>query len=108
MNNAELFARACRVLPGGVDSPVRAFRAVNGTPFFTERGEGAFLIDAEGNRYLDYVMSWGPLLLGHAPAAVVQAVREALERAPVVSTPTLEQVFEADLQARRIARDLIG
>ena len=96
MNNAELFARACRVLPGGVDSPVRAFRAVNGTPFFTERGEGAFLIDAEGNRYLDYVMSWGPLLLGHAPAAVVQAVREAAEQGLTFGTPTGRETLLAE------------
>ena len=96
MNNAELFARACRVLPGGVDSPVRAFRAVNGTPFFTERGEGAFLVDAEGNRYLDYVMSWGPLLLGHAPAAVVQAVREAAEQGLTFGTPTGRETLLAE------------
>ena len=96
MNNAELFARACRVLPGGVDSPVRAFRAVSGTPFFTERGEGAFLVDAEGNRYLDYVMSWGPLLLGHAPAAVVQAVREAAEHGLTFGTPTGRETLLAE------------
>lgn len=88
MKNAELFSRACRILPGGVDSPVRAFGAVGAAPFFAERGEGAYLTDAEGNSYLDYVMSWGPLLLGHAPEEIVRAVCAAAERGLTFGTPT--------------------
>ncbi len=88
MNNSELFARACRILPGGVDSPVRAFRAVGGTPFFAERGEGAYLFDVEGNRYLDYVMSWGPLLFGHARTEIVEEVRRAALSGLTFGTPT--------------------
>src|SRR5947208_3282473 len=68
-----LFAAAGRVIPGGVNSPVRAFRSVGGTPRFIERGAGPYLFDADGNRYVDYVLSWGPLILGHAHPAVVEA-----------------------------------
>ncbi len=63
----KLFAAASRILPGGVDSPVRAFKAVGGAPLFIERGRGAYIEDADGNSYIDYVMSWGPLIHGHAP-----------------------------------------
>ena len=65
-------------MPGGVSSPVRSFAAVGGQPFFVKKGKGATLVDADGNRYVDYVMSYGPLLFGHAPAAVTAAVRRAL------------------------------
>jgi glutamate-1-semialdehyde 2,1-aminomutase len=75
--SAELFERARGVLPGGVNSPVRAFRAVGGTPFFVARAAGCRLTDADGRSYVDYVCSWGPLLLGHAPPAVLDAVRRA-------------------------------
>ncbi len=74
---AELWARATRLMPGGVSSPVRAFGAVGGSPFFSVRGEGPWLEDAEGRRYLDYVLSWGPLILGHAHPEVVEAVVRA-------------------------------
>jgi glutamate-1-semialdehyde 2,1-aminomutase len=73
----QLFAEAVTLLPGGVDSPVRAFRAVGGQPLFIARGEGAYLYDVDGNRYVDYVLSWGPLILGHADARVVQALAGA-------------------------------
>ncbi len=73
----ELFARAQRVIPGGVSSPVRAFNAVGGSPFFVARAEGAFLVDTDGNRYLDYVQSWGASILGHAHPAIVAAVQKA-------------------------------
>src|SRR3989441_5926277 len=76
----ELFERAKAVLPGGVNSPVRAFRAVGGTPFFVARAEGSRLTDVDGRTYLDYVCSWGPLILGHAHPAVLQAIRAAAER----------------------------
>lgn len=75
-----LFVRACKVIPGGVNSPVRAFRSVGGEPFFVDRGEGAYLIDADGNRYVDFVCSWGPLVLGHADPGVVAALHTQAQR----------------------------
>src|SRR6516165_8095618 len=72
--SAAAFDRACRVIPGGVNSPARAFGAVGGKPPFIARGEGPYLYDLDGNRYLDYVGSWGPLILGHAHPRVVDAV----------------------------------
>ena len=72
--SARLFDRASAVIPGGVNSPVRAFRAVGGTPRFMVRAAGAYLWDADGNRYVDLVSSWGPMILGHAHPAVVDAV----------------------------------
>ena len=74
----ELFRAAQALLPGGVDSPVRAFKSVGGTPRFIARGEGPYLVDADGNRLLDYVLAWGPLILGHAHPEVVEAVGAAL------------------------------
>ena len=71
-----LFSAAQELLPGGVDSPVRAFKAVGGNPFFVQKGEGAYLYDVDGNRYIDYVLSWGPLILGHAHPRVVRALSE--------------------------------
>ncbi len=75
-------------MPGGVNSPVRAFRAVGGTPFFVQRGEGCFLWDVDGNRYVDFVCSWGPLILGHAHPEVVAAVKEAIEHGTTYGAPT--------------------
>src|SRR5256884_1335892 len=83
----ELFERAKAVLPGGVNSPVRAFRAVGGTPFFVARAEGSRLTDVDGRTYLDYVCSWGPLILGHAHPAVLQAIRAAAERGWTYGAP---------------------
>jgi glutamate-1-semialdehyde 2,1-aminomutase len=80
MKSAELFARAKKRIPGGVNSPVRAFRNVNGDPFFVARGEGARIWDVDGNEYIDYVGSWGPAILGHAPKVVVEAVRDTAAR----------------------------
>jgi len=74
----KLFEEALTLLPGGVDSPVRAFRAVGGRPLFIARGEGAYLVDVDGNRYIDYVLSWGPLILGHAHPRIVAALTAAL------------------------------
>jgi glutamate-1-semialdehyde 2,1-aminomutase len=85
--NEELFARAQRTIPAGVNSPVRAFRSVGGTPRFIARGDGAYLWDADGQRYLDYVGSWGPAILGHAHPAVVGAVVAARDARPVVRRP---------------------
>lgn len=82
------YQEALGLMPGGVNSPVRAFRAVGGTPFFVERGEGACLYDIDGNRFLDYVGSWGPLILGHAHPEVVAAIRETAGRGTSFGAPT--------------------
>ena len=82
------FAAAQRVLPGGVDSPVRAFKAVGGEPPVIDRGEGAYLVDLDSNRYVDYVCAYGPLILGHAPAAVVMALESAARKGTAFGAPT--------------------
>ncbi|MGH8906776.1 MAG: glutamate-1-semialdehyde 2,1-aminomutase [Egibacteraceae bacterium] len=92
----ELFARAQAVTPGGVNSPVRAFRGVGGTPRFIARAHGAHLIDVDGNSYVDYVMSWGPLILGHAHPAIVRAARDALDRGSTYGAPTPGEVELAE------------
>jgi len=94
--SAELYAHACRVIPAGVSSPVRAFRAVGGTPLFIARGEGARVFDADGRSYLDFVGSWGPLILGHAHPHVVNAVREALSRGTTFGAPCAAEVELAE------------
>jgi glutamate-1-semialdehyde 2,1-aminomutase len=91
-----LFAAAQRVLPGGVNSPVRAFRGVGGTPRFISRGEGAWLEDVDGNRYLDLVLSWGPLILGHAHPEVLSAVIDAAQRGTTYGAPTELEVRLAE------------
>jgi glutamate-1-semialdehyde 2,1-aminomutase len=91
-----LFARARRVIPGGVNSPVRAFKAVGGSPPFIVRGRGARVWDADGNAYLDYVGSWGPLILGHADPGVLRAVRRAAERGTSFGAPTELEVELAE------------
>jgi glutamate-1-semialdehyde 2,1-aminomutase len=87
-NSKRLFNEAQRHIPGGVNSPVRAFGAVGGTPLFFERANGAFMFDADGNRYIDYVLSWGPMLLGHGHKDVLQAIRNQLDKAMTFGTPT--------------------
>ena len=84
----QLFAEAQTLLPGGVDSPVRAFRAVGGQPLFIERGEGAYLYDVDGNRFIDYVLSWGPLILGHAHPRVTQTLAVAAARGASYGAPS--------------------
>src|SRR4026209_1887170 len=84
----KLFAAASRILPGGVDSPVRAFKAVGATPVFIERASGAHIEDADGNTYIDYVMSWGPLIHGHAPKGLVQALQAAARRGTSYGAPS--------------------
>ncbi|MEA2522681.1 MAG: glutamate-semialdehyde -aminomutase, partial [Actinomycetota bacterium] len=88
----DLFERAQAVLPGGVDSPVRAFGGVGGTPIFVERGEGAELIDVDGNRYIDLVQSWGALLFGHANPEILRAVNEAAAKGTTFGAPTFGEV----------------
>ncbi|HEV3093453.1 MAG TPA: glutamate-1-semialdehyde 2,1-aminomutase [Solirubrobacteraceae bacterium] len=100
--SGELYRRALDVLPGGVNSPVRAMRAIGRDPIFIERGSGAELIDADGNRYVDYVCSWGPLIHGHAHPDVVAAVTAAAERGTSFGAPTAGEVELAVEVARRL------
>ncbi len=96
-----LFERARRVIPGGVNSPVRAFRGVGGTPLFIQRASGATISDADGREYIDYVGSWGPMILGHAHPQVIAAIQEAATRGTSYGAPTrleielAEEVIEA-------------
>ena len=128
--NESLFARAQRTIPGGVNSPVRAFRAVGGTPRFIARAQGAYFWDAEGQRYIDYIGSWGPMILGHGHPAVLEAVQKAaadgfsfgaptereieLAEAIVAQVPSVQQVrlvssgTEAAMSAIRLARGVTG
>ena len=127
---SDLFARAQRVIPGGVNSPVRAFRSVGCDPLFYERAKGSRVWDADGNEYIDFVASWGPMILGHAPDVVLDAVREQLDRgtsygapteievtmaeAVVAAVPSIEMVrmvssgTEATMSAIRLARGYTG
>src|SRR5215813_12564285 len=91
------FERAKRVIPGGVNSPARAFGAVGGQPPFIARGEGPYLHDVDGNQYTDYVGSWGPLILGHGHPRVVRAVEEALRRGTTFGAPTEAETQLAEL-----------
>ena len=94
--SAELYERARRVIPGGVSSPVRAFRAVGGTPLFIARGSGAQVFDADGRAYLDFVGSWGPLIAGHAHPEVITAVSAALARGMTYGAPCAAEVELAE------------
>ncbi len=99
-----LWRRAQESIPGGVNSPVRSFRSVGSTPFFVERGEGPYLYDTEGNRYTDYVLSWGPLILGHAHPVVLEALAGQLHRGTSYGAPTAAEVELAE----RIVRVVPG
>lgn len=94
--SARLFARAKESIPGGVNSPVRAFRAVGGDPRFIVRGEGAYIVDADGNSYIDYVLSWGPLVLGHAHPAVVRAIAAAAREGTSFGAPCSAEIELAE------------
>src|SRR5437763_4111580 len=97
VRSQEAFARARRLIPGGVNSPARAFGAVGGEPPFIARGEGPYLYDVDGNRYLDYVGSWGPLILGHTHPRVVEAVTAAMRDGASFGAPTERESELADL-----------
>ena len=97
-----IMRRARELFPGGVNSPVRAFRGVGGEPFIVERGEGARIWDADGHEYIDYVLSWGPLVLGHAPPAVLDAVSRAMQRGTSFGIPTEAEVELAELVTQRM------
>lgn len=101
-NSESLFTRARSVIPGGVNSPVRAFGSVGGTPYFVSRAVGSHIWDADGNRYIDYVMSYGPLILGHAHPAVVDAVTEAAAGGTSYGAPTEREVLLAEELCERI------
>ena len=100
--SAAWFERAQKVIPGGVNSPVRAFRGVGGIPRFIDRGQGSRIFDTDGNSYIDYVCSWGPLLLGHRPPAVIDALREVLEVGTSFGAPTEREVELAELIAKTV------
>jgi len=97
-----LFERGKKRMPGGVSSPVRSFASVGGEPFFVKKGRGAWLIDVDGNRYVDYVMSYGPLVFGHAPKGVMSAVRKALPRGTSYGAPTKGEVELAERVAKAV------
>ena len=97
IRSRDAFDRASRVIPGGVNSPARAFGAVGGQPLFIARGEGPHLYDIDGNKYLDYIGSWGPLILGHAHPRVVKAVEEAVRRGASFGAPTEAETALAEL-----------
>ncbi|WP_449371236.1 glutamate-1-semialdehyde 2,1-aminomutase [Thiomonas sp.] len=96
LTNPQLFDRAQRTIPGGVNSPVRAFRQVGGVPRFIDRAEGAYLIDAEGTRYIDYIGSWGPMIAGHAHPEVTLAVQRAATRSLSFGAPTADEIDMAE------------
>ncbi|NDJ34616.1 MAG: glutamate-1-semialdehyde 2,1-aminomutase [Chloroflexi bacterium] len=100
--SSELYAEAVQFMPGGVNSPGRAFKGVGGTPLFIERGEGPYLYDADGNRYVDYVLSWGPLILGHAHPNVVEAVAKQAARGTSYGAPT-----DLEIQLAQIVTQMV-
>ena len=106
-HNLALFERAKRVIPGGVNSPVRAFKAVGGTPRFVQRAQGAYFWDANGQRYIDYIGSWGPMILGHGHPAVVEAVQKAVLEGFSYGAPTerevelAEEILESNIAAAK-------
>src|SRR5215469_2599856 len=101
--SSELFLRAQKVIPGGVNSPVRAFRSVGGTPYFVARGAGAYVWDVEGRRYIDYVQSYGASILGHAHPKVVEAVQRAAAEGTSFGAPTQREVLLAEEICARVA-----
>lgn len=103
MSNAALWERALRVTPGGVSSPVRAFKAVGGAPYFVTRGEGPYVWDADGRRYVDYVQSYGASILGHAHPKVVEAVKAAAALGTTFGAPTPGEVDLAEEICSRVA-----
>ena len=100
----ELFHRAQALLPGGVNSPVRAFKSVGGEPFFARRAEGAYLIDVDGNRYVDYIGSWGPMIAGHAHPAVLEAVARTMRDGLSFGVPNALEVTMAETLSRLVPR----
>ena len=106
-NNETLFERAQRTIPGGVNSPVRAFRSVGGTPRFIERAQGPYCWDADGQRYIDYIGSWGPMILGHGHPAVLEAVQKAAAGGLSFGSPTEGEALLAEAIVSRTAADKV-
>src|SRR5258707_3486820 len=100
--SALLYARALQRLPGGVNSPVRAMRAIGRDPLFIDRADGAEIFDVDGNRYVDYVCSWGPLIHGHAHPEILAAITEAASRGTTFGAPTQAEIDLADAVSARI------
>ena len=104
----QLFLRAQQSIPGGVNSPVRAFKSVGGTPVFIKKAKGAYLYDEDGNQYIDYINSWGPMILGHAYEPVVKAIQEKAEHSTSFGAPTELEIEMAELIKSMVANvDLI-
>ena len=101
-HNEQLFERSLKLIPGGVNSPVRAFRSVGGTPVFIKRGHGAYVWDEDDKQYIDYVGSWGPMILGHAHSAVISAVKQAAENSLSFGAPTARELEMAELLIRLV------
>src|SRR5690606_33225793 len=97
ISSKNLFERAQQSIPGGVNSPVRAFKSVGGTPLFIKKAAGAYLYDADDNRYIDYIASWGPLILGHAYGPVVKAIQEKAASGTSFGAPTELEIEMAEL-----------
>ena len=104
VTSRKLFARATQILPGGVDSPVRAFKSVGGSPLFIRRASGATIEDVDGNKFIDYVMSWGPLIHGHAPRGLVRAIAAAARNGWIDEPRAMMETLTA---IRRAGADII-
>src|ERR1700680_1534042 len=100
----ELFERAQKSIPGGVNSPVRAFRSVGGTPLFIQKAKGSYLYASDGNRYIDCIASWGPMILGHAYEPVVKAIQEYAEYSNSYGAPTEIEIEMAELIISMVPR----
>lgn len=101
--SAKLFTKAQRVIPGGVNSPVRAFKSVNAKPIFVEKAKGAYFYDADGNKYIDYCLSWGPMILGHANRDILSDVRKAMAKGTSYGIPTESETILAEMITKAIA-----
>ena len=100
--SSALFEAAKAVIPGGVNSPVRAFKSVGGTPIFVEKARGAYLFDEDGNRLIDYISSWGPMILGHAQTAVIEAIQAQAEKGTSYGIPTALETEIAELVVQAV------
>ena len=98
-----LFQQALQLMPGGVNSPVRAFKSVGGQPFFAKRAEGAYLFDVDGNRYIDYIGSWGPMIAGHAHPNVIEAVNRVMRDGLSFGVPNALEVTMAETITRLVS-----
>ena len=100
--SVKLFNRAKQIIPGGVNSPVRAFKSVGGTPPFIKKAKGAYIWDEDGNKYIDYIGSWGPMILGHTHPDVVKAIQETAENGTSFGAPTKKEITLAEMIVDRV------